>query len=463
MGGLVFAIVLLIVSLIIFKVKADDDRINPIKNTIASIMLIGSLLSIGFGAAEYNDAGYCKHVRTIFGSETSTCSTGWYFQAWGTSTSWPHYITVAHTIDPSSDGSAITGPYRVRLADNWSGDVSQTTRFSIPQDNAQFIAMARQFRSPERLITTTLKPAVTASLDSVANMFSMEEYYAGGRRDQFKSEYSDAITKGRALVRQVSVERPGAEQNRVAPNDSDVTADTSEVGDTNSQRVVMEKVVDEDTGLVIRFPHDYAEVGVEVASAILENLDPDDRFENQIQARKDAASRRIVAREERLEQEEQRLLAIQAGETEIAKRQASARTDQIQKTTEADTAKKLALIKSEQQREEARISKETSEINLEKAKIDADAKRVTAEAAAYEKEVILEADGALQQKLDALVQINRSWADAASKINVPATVFASGGAGGAISGNALGTVEGFMNIMTMKAAKDLQVDTTINK
>ena len=107
--------------------------------------------------------------------------------------------------------------------------------------------------------------------------------------------------------------------------------------------------------------------------------------------------------------------------------------------------------------------KETSEINLEKAKIDADAKRVTAEAAAYEKEVILEADGALQQKLDALVQINRSWADAASKINVPATVFASGGAGGAISGNALGTVEGFMNIMTMKAAKDLQVDTTINK
>ena len=66
MGGLVFAIILLIVSLIIFKVKPDDDRINPIKNTIASIMLIGSLLAIGFEAAVYNDAGYCKHDMDLF-------------------------------------------------------------------------------------------------------------------------------------------------------------------------------------------------------------------------------------------------------------------------------------------------------------------------------------------------------------------------------------------------------------
>ena len=49
-----------------------------------------------------------------------------------------------------------------------------------------------------------------------------------------------------------------------------------------------------------------------------------------------SASRGIVAREQRLEQEEQRLLAIQAGETQIAKRQAEAKVVQIQQTTDAE-------------------------------------------------------------------------------------------------------------------------------
>ena len=62
-----------------------------------------------------------------------------------------------------------------------------------------------KFRSPERLITTTLKPAVSTLK---INMYTMEEYYAGGE-DQFKGEYKEAIEKGRARVRQVTVSRSG--------------------------------------------------------------------------------------------------------------------------------------------------------------------------------------------------------------------------------------------------------------
>ena len=210
----------------------------------------------------------------------------------------------------------------------------------------------------------------------------------------------------------------------------------------------------------IRVPHDYAQWGIVVAQAILENLDPDDRFEEQIQARKDAASRRIVAREQRLEQEEQRLLAIQAGETDIAKRQAAARTEQIQATTDAETQKQLALIAAEQQREQADIARQTAGINLEKARIDAEAVTVAADAEAYAKSAILEADGALAQKLDAWVEAQRVWASAAAQINVPSTVIAGGGEGGT-AGSALGTVDQFMQLMMMKTAQDLQVDPTI--
>ena len=461
MFALFFGIILVIAAIGARAIPVDVSlkRLRGIGSTVLGVL--GILVGLG-GSVGYNDAGYCQHIRTIFGNETSTCNTGWYFEGWGTSTQWPHYITVANTFDSASEGSAIMAPYKVRLADNWTGDVSQTTRFGIPQDEPQFLKMARDFRSPDRLITTTLKPAVTASMDSVANMFTMEEYYAGGKRDTFKSEFTMAVEQGRARVRQVKLNQAGGVvPSRAAANDSEVAANTSDVGDTDVRSVVIEKLTD-DAGNDIRIPHAFMDYGVNVASAILENVDPDDEYERQIGERKSAASRRVVAREQRLEQEEQRLLAIQEGSTNIAKRQAAAQVEQIQQTTDAETQKKLALIAAEQVREGARIAQETAAINLERARIDAEAVTVAADAEAYAKEAILTADGALQQKLDAWVKAQSVWADAASKINVPSTVFNNGGSEG-VAGNALGTVDQFMQMMMMKTAKDLQVDPTITK
>ena len=461
MFALFFGIILVIAAIGARAIPVDVSlkRLRGIGSTVLGVL--GILVGLG-GSVGYNDAGYCQHIRTIFGNETSTCNTGWYFEGWGTSTQWPHYITVANTFDSAAEGSAIMSPYKVRLADNWTGDVSQTTRFGIPQDEPQFLKMARDFRSPDRLITTTLKPAVTASMDSVANMFTMEEYYAGGKRDTFKSEFTMAVEQGRARVRQVKLNQAGGVvPNRAAANDSEVAANTSDVGDTDVRSVVIEKLTD-DAGNDIRIPHAFMDYGVNVASAILENVDPDDEYERQIGERKSAASRRVVAREQRLEQEEQRLLAIQEGSTNIAKRQAAAQVEQIQQTTDAETQKKLALIAAEQVREGARIAQETAAINLQRARIDAEAVTVAADAEAYAKEAILTADGALQQKLDAWVAAQRVWADAASKINVPSTVFNNGGTEG-VAGNALGTVDQFMQMMMMKTAQDLQVDPTITR
>ena len=53
--------------------------------------------------------------------------------------------------------------------------------------------------------------------------------------------------------------------------------------------------------------------------------------------RQQAAADRAIAREQRVQEEEQRLLAITHGEREVAERQAAAKVKQIQKTTEAKT------------------------------------------------------------------------------------------------------------------------------
>jgi len=217
-------------------------------------------------------------------------------------------------------------------------------------------------------------------------------------------------------------------------------------------------------GNEVREVHGYSKYGIVVSSAILENLDPDDRFEEQIQARKDAASRRIVAQEERREQEEQRLLAIQRGKTDVATRQAKAEVEQIEMTTNAETKRQLAVIAANLLKEEAEIAKQTAEINLEKARVEAETKQTLADANAYEKRVILEADNALQQKLDAWVEISRAWAESAAQINVPETVFMMGGdtEGEVTTGN-YGSVEAFMSLMTVNAARQLDLDPSVAK
>ena len=451
----------LIITAIVAKVMAGPLGVKPkMANTAATGILVFAG-AVGLkGATAYNEAGYCQHVQTILGTESMTCDVGWYMELWGRSTSWPHFITVAHSVEDLGDASYRNNRYPVRLADNWSADVTQATRFGIPKDRDAFIKMHKDFKSPDTLIRTTLKPAVTSSLDSVANMFTMEEYYAGGQRDAFKTEYLNAVSKGRPEVERLLVEKQGGPQvNKLAPSDDVNVVDTSEVGDNTVRVFKMEKVLDE-SGNPIRQPHNYVNYGISVSSAIVENLDPDDIFEAQIQERKNAASRRMVAQQKRLEQEEQRLLVIQTGQTEKAKRQADAQVEQIEKTTNAETTKQLALVEASKIKEEAAIAKETAQILLEKARLEAQTIETLADAEAYQKRVVIEADGALAQKLEAWVTSQKYWAEATSNINVPTTVFGSGGDN---QGSALGMTEAFMSLMTAKTAKDLQLDMSIKQ
>ena len=419
------------------------------------LVVLGSA-SFGQGAFGYNDSGYCQHIRTIFGSESSKCNLGWYFSGWGENTAYPHYITITHTTDKDAAGSSKSGPYKVRMADNWTGHVTQTTRFGIPQDTEQFLRIARDFRSPERLITSTLRPAVTSSLDSVANLFTMEEYYAGGRRDDFKTEFYDAVVKGRAKIERIEGIQGSANLRiNTAPNDLEEAQDTAQTGANETIRVVTKKKLGAD-GNPIRIENGFSDYGITVSTAIIQNLDPNDEFEKQIEERKSAAARRSVAKEKRFEEEEQRKLALAKAEKDIATKQGEARVHQIEQTTNAETKKRLVLINANQERDKARIALETAEIILKRDEVSAESTKVLAQAEAFKKQALLEADGALAPKLQTYKEVNQVWAQAFAKRQVPSTVIGSSGKGGTDS-----DVSDLMSLLTVKTAKDLQLDLSV--
>lgn len=235
----------------------------------------------------------------------------------------------------------------------------------------------------------------------------------------------------------------------------------TEYGDETKVSFVVRKLLDE-SGQPRRKDQKFTQYGVLVVDARVTEMRPNKKFVERMQLKQKASADRAIAREQRVQEEEQRLLAIAKGEREVAQRQAKAKVEQIQRTTEAETEKQLAITKAVKQKEQAEIEKETAQINLEKARIEAETKRTLADAEAYQKEVILKADNALAQKLDAEIKIHQLWADAFSKRKVPANVFGSAGEGGTPVGSD-GEAKAFMQMLTLDAAKRLSYERQIEQ
>lgn len=358
----------------------------------------------------------------------------------------------------TNNASASLAPMNIMFLDQVDANAQATVRFSIPSDRESFLRLTHEYRSPDNLLRTALIPAFKETLQANASLMAAEEYYSGGRTE-FNSEFENQMSNGIYLVKREEVLMKTNRRQRSSANAS-LGTEQAEYGEDTKTMFIVKKVVDSN-GQAKRKKQRFIEFGITVVSALVTDMHPNKKFVERMQLKQKASADRAIAREQRVQEEEQRLLAIARGEREVAQRQAKAKVEQIQKTTEAETDKQLAITSAEKLKAEAAITKDTAEINYQTAKIKANTKRTLAEAEAYQKKVILQADNALAQKLDAEIQIQKLWADAFSKRKVPSTVFGGGQSGSPVGSDA--EVKAFMQMLTLDAAKRLNYDRDLGK
>jgi regulator of protease activity HflC (stomatin/prohibitin superfamily) len=435
----------------------------------AAIVLIGIFIYTLINSFFYAEPGYIYHVRTLTGSEEVVTEVGYKFYPFGRYNSWKRAMTVQalrgaidNAINAEKDTnntSASLPPMSIMFLDQVDAHAEATVRFSIPSDKESFLKLAHEYRSPENLLRTALMPAFKETLQANASLMTAEEYYGGGRTE-FNSEFENQMSNGIYLVKREEVQIQGGKQARATANAA-LGTEQEQYGEDSKTVFVVKKVRD-NNGQPQRKPQRFIDFGITVVSALVTDMKPNQKFIERMQLKQKASADRAIAREQRVQEEEQRLLAIARGEREVAERQAKAKVEQIQKTTEAETEKQLAITESEKIKEQASIAKETAEINFEKAKIEAETKRTLAEAEAYQKKVILQADNALAQKLEAEIEIQKLWASAFANRKVPTNVFGSGGANGAPVGSD-SEAKTFMQLLTLDAAKRLNYDRDVSK
>lgn len=416
----------------------------------------------------YAEPGYIYHVRTVTGNEAVVTEVGYKFYPFGRYNSWKRAMTVQaatgsdfNAISAEKDShnaSASLPPLSIMFLDQVDAHAEATVRFSIPSDEESFLKLAHEYRSPENLLRTSLLPAFKETLQANASLMAAEEYYAGGRTE-FNSEFENQMNQGIFLVKREEVSVKSIRSPTSTANAA-LGKDQEEYGEDTKTVFLVKKVLDQD-GLPRRKVQRFIDFGITVVSALVTDMKPNQKFIERMQLKQKASADRAIAREQRVQEEEQRLLAIARGEREVAERQAQAKVEQIQKTTEAETEKQLAITGAEKIKAEAFISKETAEINFEKAKIEAQTQRTLADAEAYQKKVILQADNALAQKLDAEIKIQGLWSKAFMHRKVPTNVF-GGGSNGAPVGND-GEAKAFMQMLTLDAAKRLNYERKVTK
>lgn len=476
-GLMIFSFGILWFLLTLFLKHSSNEFLEPLKNKLQALrvlsfpaIFIGCMLMLFGNSIFYAEPGYIYHVRTVTGSEKVVTNVGYKFYPFGRWNSWKREMSVQATANQinfsqdkvnaerdSSSTSASMQPIRLMFLDNVDALSDATVRFRIPSDHDAFLKMAHGYRNPGNLLRTALIPAFKETLQATASLMSAEDYYSGGRTE-FNNEFENQMSDGIYIVKR--------EESIIQSNERAKSSANASLGenqeDFGDQTKIEFKVIKQTdgSGNLLRNTQKFANFGITVVDARVTDMNPNQAFLKRMTLKQKASADRAIAREQRIQEQEQRLLAISKGEREVAERQAAAKVIQIEKTTDAETSKQLVITKANQLKEQAQIDKETSEIKLQQAVIDAKRIKTLADAESYKKKVLLQADNALQPKLDAEVQIQQMWADAYSKRKVPQYVF---GDGGNTPKGADSETASFMKLMTIQAAKNLNYDRDIKK
>lgn len=414
----------------------------------------------------YAEPGYIYHVRDILGNESMVDGIGYSSKLFGRVTDWKKGMTVqAMVVDIDGDGkadilsteedggvlsSATMPPQEVVMLDQVDSKVSATVRFHIPTKEEDFLKMAHDYRTPENLLRTALIPAFKETLQATGSLMGAEEYF-NGRRTEFNAEFQNQMKDGIYMVirKQVNVKDETAKQRATAA--ADLRTNQEDFGDSQKVKWVVERQRDE-KGEFIRKKQNFDNYKITVVEARVTELDPNPKFKDRMVLKQQSAADRAVAQEKRVQEEEQKLLAIATGEREIAQMLAEARKDQATKTTNEETKKRMALIESSKVLEQAEIEKKTAQIQKEKADIDAERIKVLADADRYERESKIKGDNALDKKLSAIVQMNKDTMSALAQRQVPNTVVYQGTGGE----GALGTDGDIRTVAQTQMLKNLK-------
>lgn len=408
------------------------DTNNPIisrKTIIVGVLAVIALIFfLIVNPFSWNDAGNRTVVERTNGQQIVQFAPGIFYAGFfAKEKEWPNQISVTYQ-EPKpkleiEDNGIEVGQIMIRFSDATTADVRGITQFILPSDEKEMILIHNTHRTPQSLVVKRLAPYTKECLQSSAQLMSSEKHYGGGRA-QMAQDFLDQLKEGVYLL--------VTEENLVF--------DSLE---NEKKRVYQTEIqFDKKTNTPKRKLSSIKEYGITVADAAITDVDYENKVDEKLVKIIDAVTKSSISKQELMTAQQQTLTAKAKGEQALVEIEYQQKQEQTKQVVEAQTKVKVA----EQDKLQQKIAYEGAILEAKKIKELADAN-------AYERQRIMQADGALEMKLKAQVEVQKVWADAFSKYTGAVVPQIQTG-GGPTTNGALN----FMDIMTAKTAKDFALD-----
>lgn len=310
----------------------------------------------------------------------------------------------------------------VRFNDGGHGTMFGSVQYELPMDNEHMMRIHTKFSSQKGLETSLIKTVVDKSIYMTGPLMSSKESYAE-KRNYLISYVEDQISLG--VYKTTSTEQKTIDQMTGA-----------------EKTVTVVEIVKDATGMPARQESSsMQEFGIRTFNFAIDQLPYDAAVETQISQQQQIAMDVQTSIADAKKAEQRAITVAKNGEADAAKAK-----------WEQEVIKAKMVTEAQQKLEVATLEKQAAEQNKQKNILDGQGE-------AEKRRLVMSADGALQPKIDAWVEAQKYWADALGKYTGNITpLYVSGGTGG--SGN--GALQ-FMELMGMKAAKDLGLDMSVKK
>lgn len=398
------------------------------KIVLAVVLIFCMVLFFIVNPFSWNDAGNRTVVERTTGEQIVQFAPGIFYAGFfAKEKEWPNQISVTYQdespkLDLEDNGIEV-GKIMIRFSDATTADVKGITQFILPSDEKEMILIHNTHRTPQSLVVKRLAPYTKECLQSSAQLMSSEKHYGGGRA-QMAQDFMDQLKEGVYLLK--------TEEN--------VVFDSLE---QEKKRIYQTEIqYDKKNGAPKRKLSSIKEYGITVADAAITDVDYEDKVDQKLTKIIDAVTKSSISKQELMTAQQQTLTAKAKGEQALVEIEYQQKQDQIKQVVEAETKVKVA----EQDKLQQKIAYEGAILESKKIKELADAQ-------AYARAKIMQADGALEMKLKAQVEVQKVWADAFSKY--------TGAIVPQIQTGGTGTTNGalnFMDLMTAKTAKDFALD-----
>lgn len=411
---------------------------------ISAVVLFGLIIFFMDSLIGNVDANEYQVKQAFMTGELSAHLTpGWYLKAMGTIYRFPKTETVYFTRD-NIDNPANLGPVTVTFSDNSRCDISGTVRVIMPTSDQYAIDIVakhsnRTFQdfAVKNIIPVTKRALITAATTMTA--------------PDAKIKMADLATLGQDQL-----------NNGIFVLES---TKVKELDPATGEEVVREvKHIKQSTdGTTARFKDDMplTAFGASATNFVVTDITCSPEIERQISDQQQAKMGIATAKAKAAQADQEVITARKQGDANIARIKAEEEAKAQQMIVAAERENKVQILNAQREVEISKLKKQEEENLLAAANVNKQRTILEADAQAYAKRKVMEADGALDKKLEAYKYAVEKQSEAIANINLPQIMINGDGSNNKNGSSSMAGMDLLLQMMLINTAKSLGLDMNI--